>query len=119
MSGSTADPDNGISQTGASPWIRHPTDVGIYGTPYTNYITFELSARVARRNLVTVNAASDFDKTLIGTTAGTTNAVDTCLTCHKAHASQYNDSLRFTYEDMLTGAGGTNKRGCLACHNDK
>lgn len=97
--------------TNASPWIRHPTDVLIPDEPpYDVYNTYDLSARVARINLTALSP----ENTDIGT-----NAVVFCLSCHKAHASQYPDMLRFSYDEMLTGGAAGDEAGCFACHSDK
>jgi hypothetical protein len=96
-----------------SPWIRHPTDVLIPDEPpYKNYVTYELTARVARKNL----PPADSGKTEIQSGGG--NAVVTCLSCHKAHASEFSDMLRFSYSNYLTGQGARGT-GCFACHGDK
>ena len=100
----------GIGELSSGPWIRHPTDVMIPPeSPYDAYVTYELTARVARVNL----NITDHEKTYIGT-----NAVVTCLSCHKAHASEYPDMLRFDYGNIKTG-GGESGTGCFACHGDK
>jgi hypothetical protein len=98
--------------TNASPWIRHPTDIMIPNTaPYDAMVSYELSARVARVNLT----ASNPEDSDVGT-----NAVVFCLSCHKAHASEFSDMLRFSYGTMLTGTSGASAgTGCFACHNDK
>ena len=110
------DDGRGINTGGTtSPWIRHPTDVKIPDeAPYNNYVTYELTARVARVDLIAAKA--DTSRTQIGTG----NAVVFCLSCHKAHASKYPDMLRFSYDNMLTGeAGAAAGTGCFACHTDK
>jgi hypothetical protein len=98
--------------TNASPWIRHPTDVMIDNVaPYDAFVSYTLTARVARVDLT----ASNPEDTDVGT-----NAVVFCLSCHKAHASEFSDMLRFSYGTMLTGtAGASAGTGCFACHNDK
>jgi hypothetical protein len=111
-----ASPDDGrgisTGGTNASPWIRHPTDVMIPSDPpYSNYKTYNLTAKVARTTVPNVSS----EETQIGTTA-----VVFCLSCHKAHASQYEYMLRFPYDQMLADDPGAAKgTGCLACHNDK
>jgi len=119
----------GASGTGigdSSAWIRHPTDVQIpsgASYPYKDYVNYmtdsgtdpdELSVRVARIDLSQVETAP-------GNTTQITddNAAVFCLSCHKAHASQYPDMLRFDYEIMKTGGADAGKTGCFACHRDK
>ena len=98
--------DSGIGS--ASPWLRHPTDVilpnsGEYSAYNTDGITYSLEAPVARQTIP--NAAS-------GTIALGSDVV-MCLSCHKAHASQYPDALRWDYSNMSAG------RGCYICHTQK
>jgi predicted CXXCH cytochrome family protein len=106
--------DQGISPTDSSPWIRHPTDVLIPATaPYTDYTTFSLTGRVARQASQLPNGSTASGDPGIGT------SVVYCLSCHKAHASQHNDILRYTYSDMVTGNGAGSNDLCFSCHNDK
>jgi predicted CXXCH cytochrome family protein len=101
----------GISPTNASPWIRHPSDFMIpSSTPYSNYVTYELTARVARTTLPDP-ASSD---TQIGS-----NSIVFCLSCHKAHASRQPDMLRYSYSAMTTGGSSSSNKLCFACHTDK
>ncbi|MDX1776986.1 MAG: cytochrome c3 family protein, partial [Desulfobulbales bacterium] len=109
-----------------SPWIRHPTDYLIPDdSPYNNYTSYmqsgsgdDQTVRVAR--ITIPNSPSDDTGISAGGALGGGQGVVFCLSCHKAHASQYPDMLRFSYSLMETntvGAGvGT---GCFACHNDK
>jgi predicted CXXCH cytochrome family protein len=100
----------GISSTDASPWIRHPTDVMIPNTsPYSNYNTYELTARVARTTLP-LSPSSDPE---IGS-----NSIVFCLSCHKAHASNQPDILRWSYDAMVTGGSSGSNKLCFACHSD-
>jgi len=121
MSGGAA--GTGIGDSSA--WIRHPTDVQIPNDdPYKDYVNYmtdsgtdpdELSVRVARIDLSLLPNSEPDNETEI--TAG--NAAVFCLSCHKAHASQYPDMLRFDYEIMKTGGAEAGKTGCFACHRDK
>jgi hypothetical protein len=47
-----------------------------------------------------------------------------CLSCHVAHAGEYDYALRFNYSLMTAGgydsiALATDEGGCLACHTTK
>lgn len=111
MSGTTD--GTGISPTETSPWIRHPTDIAIPNTaPYNAYLTIELTARVARTDLDVLGGASN--QTLIG--GGSPNAIVFCLSCHKAHASNYPDILRYSYDSITTGGSSSSSKFCFACH---
>ena len=107
--------DEGMSTTAASPWIRHPTDVEIPDAPpYDSYVSYELTARVARAIL----PSDPLDTTGLNGSGGGT-AIVFCLSCHRAHASSEWDALRFSYVEMITGGGAGSGEGCLACHSDK
>lgn len=93
-----------------SPWLRHPTDVAItanggeYATISTTY------------NIATPIALAD-----VSAQSGTFTASDAivmCLSCHRAHASQYMDSLRWDYATIATG-GGSDTTRCFVCHTSK
>ncbi|MEW6569983.1 MAG: cytochrome c3 family protein [Nitrospirota bacterium] len=95
--------------TDAGAWLRHPTDIllpqtGEYSsyTPSTNYSP---EAPVAWSD--PANPA-----------AGT--AVVMCLSCHRAHGSQYADILRWDYQSMSAGTTGSAAgTGCFTCHTQK
>ena len=102
---------DGIGGT-SSPFERHPTDIilpnsGEYagyngvGNPYS------VEAPVARTSV----PASP------GNTVSPGNDVVMCLSCHKAHATDYPDMLRWDYTTMIAGAGGSG--GCFTCHTNK
>lgn len=97
-----------------SPWERHPTDVvipnsGEYASINT---TYQDETPVGRPAAFFTNAlAADAAKN--GTVAAGTDIV-ICLSCHRAHATDYADALRFDYTNTL-GSG----EGCLHCHTNK
>jgi len=98
----------------ANAWIRHPTDIKIPNTaPYNNYSTYNISVPVARSTIPDpASSTTEID------TGGT--AIVFCLSCHRAHASDQYDSLRFSYNaDIKTGGGSSSSEGCFACHGDK
>lgn len=107
--GSAGDGTDGIG-TGASPWIRHPNDIALpAGAPWDGYTTYGLDAPVGRTAIP--NAADS------NVAAGD---IVMCLSCHKAHASQYADMLRFSYQLMQTGTTGAGQgTGCFRCHTLK
>jgi hypothetical protein len=110
----------------ASPWIRHPTDFEIPDTaPYNNYTSYMQAAsgdrqtvRVAR---VTIPATASDQTGITAASGGPGEGIVFCLSCHKAHASQYEDMLRFSYRAMVTEQNNPlyADTGCFACHNDK
>jgi hypothetical protein len=103
---------NGVS--GA--FLRHPSDYVLPTTgEYANYTTYNITAPVARSSVPT--AASD-------AVSGGAGDMVMCLSCHAAHASQYDYMLRGDYTAMKAGnyadvATATAEGFCLACHTTK
>ena len=119
----SADASGGDS---AAPWIRHPTDFDLTdatGTEYDAYNGtnnyYSLEAPVASAMTSPVNNVAATTTEIISTPlTGTDTAIVTCLSCHRAHGTPYNDLLRWEY----TGAGGvqagddpTTLKGCTIC----
>ena len=103
------------TDTGASPWIRHPSDFvipnsGEYASMSTSYNPNTPVARSAATMTTLGNNPS-------GTVAAGTDMV-MCLSCHVAHGSPNDDMLRWDYADMIAG-GGSNTTGCFVCHTTK
>ncbi|MDH5298674.1 MAG: hypothetical protein OEV91_06605 [Desulfobulbaceae bacterium] len=105
------DLNGGTDESMGSPWLRHPVDFalptgGEYGA-YNPVAAYDPVAPVAW-----VNPAAPVR----------TEAVVMCLSCHRAHGSQYPDMLRWDYGKMLAhsnseaAAPGT---GCFVCHTTK
>lgn len=99
------------ANSGSSPWLRHPTNVNIpIADPAGEYkfmfnIAYEPSVPVAQTLGVNTDTIEAGDQVM-------------CLSCHRAHASQYPDALRFDYADM-DAHGGANTTGCFFCHTTK
>ena len=97
-----------IGSSGA--WIRHPTDVILPDVgEYSGYTTYSTEAPVARVSIPN-SPSSDVNP-------GTNDAIVMCLSCHRAHASEYLDALRWDYDSMIAGGGGSG--GCFTCHSQK
>ena len=111
---------------GANPWLRHPTNVDLPNdlTPGNDYEA--LLAGTAYNPKVPV--AQDMTPGVIPEAArDTVEPGDQvfCLSCHRAHASDQPDALRFNYQTMLSHNGngdpdgdGIND-GCFYCHSPK
>jgi predicted CXXCH cytochrome family protein len=103
------------STSGASPWVRHPTDINLPNTgEYATYNPdnsnqYSVEAPVARPTVPATSSAT--------VTPGT-NAIVMCLSCHRAHGSPVADILRWDYSTMLAGTG-TSDTGCFTCHTSK
>ncbi|OIP59505.1 MAG: hypothetical protein AUK38_05405 [Nitrospirae bacterium CG2_30_41_42] len=88
----------------ASPWLRHPTDVvlpstGEYASTST---TYNIETPLARQTITTLSDTITPGRDIV-----------MCLSCHKAHGSEYADILRFDYSTLAAGTG------CLRCHTGK
>ena len=90
----------------SSLWIRHPVEISLPQTdeyngydPVNNY---SVEAPVAW-----VDPANP----------ARSGAVVMCLSCHRAHGSPYPSMLRWDYNTMVAGGGGSG--GCFTCHTQK
>lgn len=97
-----------------NPWLRHPTNVNIPLDPLGEYVAlkdtaYDPAVPVAQNPADTVAQRDQV------------NAGDQvmCLSCHRAHASQYPDALRFNYTAMKAHAGSSAGVGCFYCHTTK
>ncbi len=101
----------GVGRGQGSPFIRHPTDLALPELgEYAQYTSYSLEAPVARTG--TLPAAPDS-----GVVPGSDAVM--CLSCHRAHASNYPSMLRWDYDRMIAGGGGADGTGCFVCHASK
>ena len=99
----------GIGDDVNSPFQRHPTDIVLPATgEYSAYTSYSLEAPVARTSVLDnpSNTVTPGDDIVI------------CLSCHRAHATDYPDMLRWDYNAMIAN-GGSNTTGCFTCHTTK
>lgn len=94
---------------GSSPWIRHPTDIALPegNTEYNDY-----------------NPVTGYDpKVPVGwlnpAVPKRAEAVVMCLSCHRAHGSQYPDMLRWDFSNDCDAATANANCGCFVCHTTK
>ncbi|MDY7001942.1 MAG: cytochrome c3 family protein, partial [Thermodesulfobacteriota bacterium] len=98
----------GIGGDTSSPFTRHPSDIVLPGTgEYAGYVTYSVEATVGRTTVPDAISGS----------VSPGNDVVTCLSCHAAHATNYDDMLKWDYDDMVAGGGGSG--GCFTCHTTK
>ncbi len=94
-----------------SAFIRHPTDVVIKN---------EGEYAAANRDY---NPLAPIGRTTIPDnpiTDATTADVVTCLSCHAAHATDFDDMLKWDYNGMAAGtSGAAAATGCFSCHTAK
>ena len=108
----------------ASPWLRHPTDYDmnkVKNKEYGNY------PGIFNGTLGTTNYGDYFAEVPVGNKDGVVksqvlqssdDAIVLCISCHRAHATKYDDILRWDYSSCTAGNQNTNC-GCFACHTSK
>lgn len=105
------------STTMSSPWLRHPSDIDMrdVGGEYEHYV-YNVQAPVA---LSAMPASLSND-------SYANEAIVTCISCHRAHGSEYDDLLRWAYNEeggpaTVAGADAANGggQGCFRCHTTK
>jgi len=107
--------------TWGAPWLRHPTDLDMNDlaatSEYAAYNGDKSYSVVAPVASEAVNAVKS--SVLVG--AG--DAVVTCVSCHRAHGSPFDDLLRWKYNEdghLMVAANGTSGNvGCFVCHTTK
>jgi hypothetical protein len=100
----------------ASPWIRHPTDVDIPHTGGGFSVTWEIVNADGTPSVDYTDIDRKYNPLGFADGVETTTGRATCLSCHRAHGTEYEDILRFPYSDQLAGSS-TVTIGCLGCHN--
>jgi hypothetical protein len=93
-------------------WLRHPADIsfsnvhgGFGSSEFLGYTTYSLESPVAYFNPTGKEKVVD------------SNSIVMCLSCHRAHASNFSDALRWDYGNIIAGISTTG--GCLVCHTNK
>ncbi|PLX96199.1 MAG: hypothetical protein C0620_03020 [Desulfuromonas sp.] len=104
-------PSANLTSGGGSPWLRHPTDYDMGNTDlnaeYRNYggagHAYLPATPVASSTVTSVKSSVTFsDDTIV-----------TCLSCHRAHGSDYYKAMRWGYAE--SNDGGL----CSNCHTTK
>lgn len=107
--------------TWGAPWLRHPTDLDMNDLATTSEYalyngdkSYSVVAPVASED---VSAA----KSVVLVSPG--DAIVTCISCHRAHGSPFDDLLRWKYNEdghLMVAANGTSGNvGCFVCHTTK
>ncbi len=105
----------------SSPFKRHPTENLIpssWDQPSPKDITVDYN------NNPLAFTGGDYDGVATGSAYDMTDAPRVaCVSCHRAHGTDYDDILRFDYTSATTGqkagSGDTNSVGCLGCHTNQ
>ena len=94
-------------------WIRHPSDAVIPNSgEYKDYILYDPDVPVARNNL------DGLTSPVLKSIVTLDEDMVMCLSCHRAHGSPHDDMLRWDYNTMVAGGGGSGG-GCFKCHSGK
>ncbi|MFC1523463.1 cytochrome c3 family protein [Thermodesulfobacteriota bacterium] len=103
--------------TFASPWIRHPTDFDLSDATGSEYGSYNKSVG-SNAYSTTVPLASVTVTTSLSSVLGGsgTDAIVMCLSCHRAHGSQFGAILRWKFKKW---PGPTGYNGCGVCHTSK
>ncbi|MGA1876382.1 MAG: cytochrome c3 family protein [bacterium] len=95
-----------------SPWLRHPTDL-VMDKEDTEFFHYPNNSEGDYSTEVPVGFTNINVESLQSSTR-----VVLCISCHRAHGSEYDDALRWDYDEMRTGAEPDNG-GCFRCHTQK
>jgi len=110
----------GTDLTAASPWLRHPTDFDMNnlaaGSEYKSYGDGGVGVYNPLVPLATDRIAALVDPPVSNVFATNGDAIVSCLSCHRAHGSPYDDLLRWDNK-AWPGVGVIN--GCILCHTSK
>lgn len=100
----------------ASPWVRHPTDFDMGNTGATSEYRDYGGAGV-NDYVVSAPVASVDVTTVLQNVTFNNDTIVTCISCHRAHGTPYDDLLRWDYSSISAGGGGSG--GCFECHTTK
>jgi len=112
----------------SNPWLRHPTDFSLNktsdGSEYRSYAGVDGTAGSYNYMAPLASKTPTVAASVTAINAGTINGTDdivTCISCHRAHGSEYPDMLRWNYNMMSANSADTNfdNKGCFACHTTK
>lgn len=104
-----------------NPWIRHPVDYDMggldgeylaYGSPSPG----DYNVATPLGSKYTGNVLELVSRATVTLASSAEDAVIVCVSCHRAHGSPYDYSLRWNYQ-AWPGAGSYN--GCGDCHTAK
>ncbi len=104
-------PSANLSTGGGSPWLRHPTDYDMGNTDldseYRNY------GDIGNPYLPATPVASASVASVKSTVTFADDTIVNCLSCHRAHGSNYYKAMRWGYAE--SNDGGL----CSNCHTSK
>ena len=104
-----------------APWLRHPTDLDMNDLADTSeYASYNGDKSYS---VVAPVASEDFSAVKASVLVGAGDAIVTCVSCHRAHGSPFDDLLRWKYNEeghlMVAANGSSGNVGCFVCHTTK
>jgi len=100
-----------------SPWVRHPTDFDMSNASTGEYAAYNGAGNAY--SLIAPLASEVVTVPLAAITFGGTDAIVSCISCHRAHGTDWADLLRWDYATMDAGQAVTPNDGCFICHTTK
>ncbi len=121
QSGATVS-DGAYLDAGLTTWGRHPTDLDMNGIggEFVKYGQNDGSGAANSYAVIAPVASSrtaDYD--WAGGTATAGDAIITCISCHRAHATPHMDILRWDYAANCIAGSTSVNCGCFECHSAK
>lgn len=113
-----------VGTTFGAAWLRHPTDLDMNALSDTSEYAYYNGAGNGY-SVVAPVASEDVSAVKSVVLQGAGDAIVTCLSCHRAHGSAYDDLLRWEYNDSdatthdMSAANGAGNVGCFICHTTK
>ena len=110
----------------SSPWLRHPTDYDMNNVKSKEYGQYPNTTLFSGK-LGVSNTGDYFAEVPVGNKDGVVksqvlqggdDAIVLCISCHRAHATPYDDILRWDYSKCTAGSQNADC-GCFACHTSK
>ena len=103
-------------------WTRHPTDIVLPSDTSKEYYKYNGGTGSDNDYSVVAPVGSttftDNGYPEDKITPGSTDSIVLCISCHRAHGTEYDDLLRWDYSSMVAG-GGAGNEGCFICHTTK
>ncbi len=107
-------------ETWGAPWLRHPTDLDMNDLADTSeYASYNTDKSYS---VVAPVASDDNGAPKSAVLVADGDAIVTCVSCHRAHGSPFDDLLRWSYNEdghKMIAAGGAGNVGCFVCHTTK
>lgn len=98
-------------------WVRHPTEELLPAdwNETGNEVNIDYNANpfaFQPTEYASMTTSTDYSTIAFGTL----KPAVACVSCHRAHATDQPDILRFSYTSQDAGSGSTSSTGCLGCH---